>query len=45
LLASGKKTHDSLIAMLKTRNTLTDKQIEMVRALPGKTATNTEGAE
>lgn len=42
LLASGKKTHDSLIAMLKTRNALTDKQIELIRALPGKTATNSE---
>lgn len=45
LLASGKKTHDSLIAMLKTRNALTDKQIELIRALPGKTATNPEGEQ
>lgn len=45
LLASGKKTHDGLIATLKTRNTLTDKQIEVIRALPGKAAANAEGEQ
>lgn len=45
LLANGKKTHDSLIAMLKTRNTLTDKQIELIRSLPGKTEANPEGEQ
>lgn len=45
LLANGKKTHDSLIAMLKTRNTLTDKQIELIRALPCKADTNPEGEQ
>lgn len=45
LLSGGKKTHDSLISMLKKRNTLTDKQIELIRALPGKAATNSEGEQ
>lgn len=45
LLSKGKKTHDSLIAMLKTRNTLTDKQIELIRALPGKATETEEGAQ
>ena len=45
LLESGKKTHDNLIATLKTRNTLTDKQIELIRALPGKLVHNSEGEQ